>query len=396
MKKLKTSLFALTVILLFSCSTSKYKMQGTVESQNFFKEIPFQLVSNLIIVTVEIDSKNYNLIFDTGAEVHFLDHSLASQINFKSIKKVKVNSTTSSKRGQQIGSIPKISLDGIEFNNTAAVFLDLSGLINALGCFPIHGVLGNNLIRKSNWQIDYQNQVIRVTDDFSKLKTSKDAHRLKMNAGKSGNIYFDIKIAGENIKSTFDTGFTGKFQVSKMELLAELKHQTVEGVLGADALGITTGEESYALIENFQLEDMPLLNQRVSFESGASSLIGNKFWSNFTLTIDWKNDVLILDPIKTLIDDELSFFEIMPSPNYEEAIIKIQRRIKGSKNHLDVPLGTKVLKIDTHDVSNLGKTKLCDFWKTEWEEIKKQNSIKLLILQDNIEREITVNKFPSS
>ncbi|MFK7772126.1 MAG: retropepsin-like aspartic protease [Saprospiraceae bacterium] len=396
MTKLKTSLFTLSVILLFSCSTTKFKMQGTLETKNFFKEIPFQLISNLMIVTVEIDSKNYNLVFDTGAEVHFLDQSLASQINFKSIKKVKVNSTTSSKRGQQIVSIPKVSLDGIEFNNTAAVFLDLSGLTKALGCFPIHGVLGNNLIRKSNWQIDYQNQVIRATDDFSKLKTSKDAHRLKMNAGKYGNIYFDIKISGVNTKATFDTGFTGKFQVGDMELMKGLKFQTVEGVLGADALGITTGEESYAMVEDFQVEDIPLKNQKVSFEKGASSLIGYKFWKHFTLTIDWKNDVLILDPISTIDSDELSFFEIMPSPNYEKGIIKIQRRIKGSKNHTDIPLGTKVLKINEHDVSNLGKTRLCDFWKTEWAEIKKQNSIQLLILKDNVEREITVNKIPAS
>lgn len=394
MKNLKVSLFILIATLLLSCSTSKYMMQGTVENQNFFKEIPFQLINNLIIVTVEIDSKNYNLIFDTGAEVHLFDKSLSSQINFTPIKKVKVNSSTSSKKGQLVASIPKISLDGIEFNNTAAVFLDLSAVSKVLGCMPIHGLLGNNLVRKSNWQIDYQNQVIRVTDDFSKLKTSKNAHRLKMNAGKSGNIYFDVKIAGVDIKSTFDTGFNGKIQVNKVELLKKFEHKTIEGILGANALGVMIGEENYAIVENFQIENLPLQNQQIIFESDASSLIGNKFWNHFTLTIDWKNDELILDPIKTLDKDELSFFEIMPSPNYEEGVIKIQRRIKGSKNHTDIPLGTKVLKINKHDVSNLGKDKLCDFWKVEWKEIKKQNSINLLILQNNVEREITINKLP--
>lgn len=371
-------------------------MQGTIESQNFFEEIPFQMVSNLMVITVEIDSKNYNLVFDTGAELNFLDQSLATQINSTALKKVTVNSSSSSsKRGQQITSIPKISINGIEFKNTAAIFLDLSALANALGCYPIHGVLGNNMIRKSNWQIDYQNQVIRVTDDFSKLKISPDAHHLKMDAGDHGNIYFDVKIAGVDIKSTFDTGFNGKIQVSKMELLNQFKHKTVEGILGANALGVTTGEENYAVIENFQIEDIPLQNQKVTFERDASSLIGNKFWNHFTLTIDWKNDVLILDPVKSFTNDQLKFFELMFSPDYQAGVIKIKRRLKGNNNHLDIPLGTQVLKINDIDVSNLGKKKLCQFWETEWEEIKKQDSLKLLVLQNKEKKEITINRIYS-
>lgn len=55
-------------------------------------------------------------------------------------------------------------------------------------------------------------------------------------------------------------------------------------------------------------------------------------------------------------------------------------------------MDTKVLKINGHDVSNFSETELCDFYKTKWKEITKQTTIKLLILQDNEEREIEVNK----
>lgn len=386
------SFLTLFVIVLFSCSPATFKTQGTIVNQNFFNEIPFELVNDLIIVKVEIDSKSYNLAFDSGAEIHALDERIASQINFKTIKKLKVNSTTGSKRGQLLAEIPELSIDGIKFNNTAAVFLDLSAIDKMIGCYPIHGLLGNNLMRKSNWQIDYQNKVIRVTDDFSKLKTSNDAHRLKMNAGKSGNIYFDIKIAGKNITSTFDTGYNGKLKVNEMTLLKGLPYQTVEGILGANAVGVTKGEVSYAIVKNFQIEDIEFQNQQVDFNKESSSLIGNGFWKNFTLTIDWKNDELILDPKNEFEKDSLEFFELIIAPNYEKNIIEIHKRIKGIKNHTDISIGTQVLKVNEYDVSNLEDTKLCDFWRTEWKEIKNQNSIQLVIFQDNKEKEIMVNK----
>lgn len=392
MKQPKVYLLSLIVILFFSCSAPKFMKQGTLETQDFFKEIPFQYVNGLIILTVEIQSKKYNLALDSGAEVNALDKSIASEINFKTLKKLKVNSTTSSKKGQLIGAIPKMSIDGIDFNNTAAAFIDFSGFSKVIGCMPIHGLIGNNVMRKAHWQIDYQNQIVRVTDDFSKLKTSENSHRLKMNAGTHGNIYFDLKIAETNVKCTFDTGYSGKFKTNKMELLKDIPHEIVKGMQGVNASGIVIGENSSAVINELYVENIPLLDQEVVFVKNSSDLIGNEFWEHYILTIDWKNDVLVLDPKTEVKKDELWFYELVPLPDFDEAIIEIQKRIKGNENHKDVPLGTQVLKINEYDVSNFSEEELCDFWKTKWKKLKKQKSLTLLILHDNNKSEIVIDK----
>jgi len=392
MKRYKIVLLALIILLTSSCKVAKYQKQGTLVSQNFYKEIPFQYIQDLIIISVEIDSKKYNLALDTGAEVIALDKSIADQINFKSLSKSKVNTTTKTTRGILFAELPRIEIDGIQFDKTVTVFMDFSSLSDAIGCIDVHGLLGNNVMRKAHWQIDYQNQVIRITDDFSNLKYSKDAHRLKMNSGTHGNIYFDLKIAGVNTTCTFDTGYNGKFKINKTELLKNLNHKTIEGTLGANASGATIGKSNTALVKKLQVEDITVYDQIVEFRKGSSSLIGNGFWEHYNLTIDWKNDELIMEPKVEIEKDELFFFELTPSPDFTNGTVNIIRRISGNQNHSDIVLGTQILKINDYDVSHFSETDLCDFWNNKWKEIKKEDSLKMLILEDNKERLITVDK----
>jgi len=373
MKKQFLSLILISIVIM-GCNTVKKALtttisQGTVIEQNYKEEISFDYYNKFIFVSLKIDKKEYQFIYDTGNVLTAIDDDIAKELGayYKDFS-ANLTDANDGSRNTQLISLKKIRLGKIQFENIGAQITDLSAISESLGCRPIHGIIGSNFIRKAKWQIDYQNKKIKFSDQLDTLLSntnSIDAIGLNPN-----HLRFQISLNDIASNYLLDTGYNG-FIKSNFVIFEKLKVQKNFNFLESENLSFSAFSKNidttyYSSIKKIALDDINLENQIVNFKPSENeivgSLIGNRFLENYVLTLDWNERKIYLNPVKAIKKDFYKKFPVAFSPNYSTNSIEITRVLRNEAN-IELKLGTKVIKINEIDVSNFNKSELCEFWK---------------------------------
>ncbi len=379
--------------VFYSCSTIRYKKQGFVSGKDFFKEIPFTYFKEFIIVPVKIENKEYNFLFDTGAELNIIDPKVANELNLKLLKKSTITSDKESEKNISMVELKNINIGGINFQESVGMIWDLSNFTKLIGCIRIDGIIGNNLMRKVNWQINYENRTLQLSDKMEGFKISNKAKKISMNAGDYGNIFFNINIRDKIKKFTFDTGYNGFMQTGDPTVLENETYFTLIGLTGANFNGKKSGEIHYSKVEKFCINGVEFKSPSLlHVKPSNSSILGNQFYENFILTIDWKNDLLYLDPQKEIELSEPKIFEVNISADYGKNEILVGNVYKGSEFFNQIKPHSKVLYINEFKVNSFKGNELCEFMEKEWVELKKLDELILTIESELNTQKISVKK----
>ncbi|QXP64900.1 retropepsin-like aspartic protease [Polaribacter sp. HaHaR_3_91] len=382
------------IILLSSCVTYNYKKQGFVTKKEYLKEIPFTYENGFIFIPVTIQEKEYNFLLDTGAELNLIAPTISSELNVKQLKKGTVSNGSDSVKKVERVQINSIKIAGIEFRETVSLIWDVSKFGKYIRCKKIDGIIGNNLMRKANWQIDYQKQTIRITDNSERFEISSNSKKVKMNSEEVGNIHFNLKIGQKSNYFTFDTGFNGFIQTGDTTLLKNNPSITKVGIKGFNFTGAKQGETHFKKLDSFQINEQ--LFKQPSYlliKPGNSSLLGNDFYENYTITIDWKNDYLILDKTEKLDSILPNIYEVGFFTDYENNTVTVANIYDKSKLVGKIKPNSKVLKINNIDLIELKITgKFCDLWKKEWKKLITNDILKIVIESDGIQQTVEINK----
>lgn len=127
MKKILLSTLT-TLLLLTGCSTIKtikLMKSGEVEQKEFNVKIPFEYRLGLIILRVDIASKEYDFVLDTGAP-SVISKELAKKLDLSNITEQKVGDSQGEDSNLGFTKIEKLSISNINFLNTGAVIADLN------------------------------------------------------------------------------------------------------------------------------------------------------------------------------------------------------------------------------------------------------------------------------
>lgn len=382
------------IILLSSCVTYKYKKQGFVTKKEYLKEIPFTYQNGFIFIPVTIQEKEYNFLLDTGAELNLIAPTISSELNVKQLKKGTVSNGSDSVKKVERVQINSIQIAGIEFQETVSLVWDVSKFGKYIRCKKIDGIIGNNLMRKANWQIDYQKQIIRITDNNESFEISDNSKKIKMNSENVGNVKFNLKIGLKTKYFTFDTGFNGFIQTGDTTLLKDTPSITKVGIKGFNFTGAKQGETHFKKLDSFQINER--LFKKPSYlliKPGNSSLLGNDFYENYIITIDWKNDYLILDKTEKIDTILPNIYEVGFFTDYENSTVTVANIYDKSKLVGKIKPNSKVLKINNIDLVELKRTgKFCDFWKKEWKTLITDDILKIVVESDGIQQTVEINK----
>ncbi|NAS30384.1 hypothetical protein GTQ40_05330 [Flavobacteriaceae bacterium R38] len=357
-------------ILIISCNTVKKAVattisQGNVVTQNYKEEITFDYYQKFIFVSLTINEKDYQFIYDTGNVLTAIDDDVAGEIvaDYKDFS-ARLKDANDGSRNTELITVKKINIGNIEFENIGAQITDLSAISESLGCKEIHGVIGSNLIRKAKWQIDYKNKTIVFSDHLESLIPNTNDYSINTVGLDFNQMKLEVKLNNESLNYLLDTGYNG-FIKSNLETFKKIKNQENFDYLESYNIGFSAFSKNidttyYSSIKNISLNTINFQNQIVNFRRTKIPLIGNRFLEHYLFTIDWNTKKIYLAPVKKMKEDFFRKFEIAFGPNYKTNTINITRVLS---NNNELTLGTKLLKINNIDVSKFNKDELCEFWK---------------------------------
>ena len=340
-------------------------------------EMPFRYDNQHLFVDVDIEGRIYNFLFDTGFDFTAIDLSLADKIEYEEILKYKVSGSSFKKHKIQFIALEKVSLSGIDFKEIGASFDDLSFINKDYACAErrVDGVIGANLLRHANWQIDYEKRVIRFSDKTSNFNFSENVIKIPMNSKGWGSPSVKLIINGVEKSFKVDTGSSGSITTGiefKKELSKNPKKVACTSVLRGKA---QLYENYFASVEQMRAGDLMLNDQMISLEKGVSSLLGNQLFEHFMVTVDWVNNQLLLDPIKKLESSSLFDFDLLLKPNYITNKIEISGLYNRDLMESGFTIGQEILTINGNDVTLFSKEELCEYWNQEREAISMQDKL---------------------
>jgi len=258
-----------------------------------------------IKVNLNQDTTGYWFLFDTGATHSSIDEELVDLFRLRytvDYSITDINDSTGLTRG--------ISVDRIRIGNNIYrnhIFnLDKRPVSPCFGKKD-HGVIGANIIRKSNWFIDFRNKKIYAIRIPKKPEISENNYSVPFkNFYRDGIPLISLKIndmyAGNVI---FDTGSDG-FLSLPMEFLR--KHEPAfernkkygsKGDFNSGFFGTVNEEVKRMIVDSVNIGNLSLKSQIVDFESHGSRVLGTQIISRFNVFLDFRKHKIDFIPIES-------------------------------------------------------------------------------------------------
>jgi hypothetical protein len=164
-----TTLSILTALFFCSgCGSGRnlFKQGGfpiisTQKQAQFDVIIPTSKLSELLFVNVEIGTKFYKFLFDTGAPM-VISQELQKEFQFQHKERGKVSDSQKRSNIQNYVQLDSLRLSGVLFTNLVAIEADLR-YSPILACLGIDGIIGANLMRHAFWEMDAASGFLRMS-----------------------------------------------------------------------------------------------------------------------------------------------------------------------------------------------------------------------------------------
>jgi len=282
MKTIKLPLYVLISFLLIGCSITMLQQKGNVYPDVFTFETSFTTQKSILILPFEFNGVTKNFLFDTGADVSLIQREYP-------IGKTQ-NISGASNRKMNLGKeyVKSLKIGPVEFKNTFALNGDLDGLKQQISDFG--GIIGQTVINKANWQIDYPNKKLKISN---KDLTDTTFQTIKFERIDGAPFTF-ITINGVEHKVIIDLGSSSEFNLpegSKLakQLLQEYNFKNNEReryTIG----GIQTIEEKIGFIPLIKIGGIEFKNVKTSINISSQPRIGSVFFKDCVVLIDNSNN----------------------------------------------------------------------------------------------------------
>lgn len=289
------------VLVTGACNYSKNVLllsRGELLRDDFRTTIPFHYEKGLILVEATTGSETAprRFIFDTGAFESKVEKSWGLSLGLPQ-KATKLNHAAQGvSRKITITQMDTLFVGGVPFGKISAGLLQYDSL-SASRCLAPGGLIGANLIQHAHWKIDYQQQLLRVSDQ--PFEVSPDAAVLPFSHPTlSGKPSISIKVGGNTVKHLImDTGYNGSLTLPK-SLLPEFEGYPVDTLIDQSGTGIYGHAAEADTVFRMLL---PLrfgkhtLQAPVEFTRNGGYL-GNEVLENFIVHLNYDNNTIAFVP----------------------------------------------------------------------------------------------------
>lgn len=274
----------LTSCLIFTngCSVKMYQNKGLITPQSNSTKLDFSTNKTVIILPVMLDGSIKNFAFDTGAELTVVQKEVTTGIKIKATgadgKKVKIGT----------GTVDLFKISDVEFKNIYSFNANMDYLTKKIPNFG--GIIGQSIICKANWLIDYSKNKIEFTD-----KTIETMGFETLSTKNIRNPHIDMMIEDEVYSVLIDLGSSVAMTIPENSKLAEklLAKYTFKDII-REVYRLSGAEivtEKVAIIPKVKIGNSSFEKVEVNILPSKSLKIGNAFFKDYTIYIDNTNGV---------------------------------------------------------------------------------------------------------
>lgn len=291
-------LFTFIFFLLYSCSSWQKTIQyGSLQNETFEEAVGIEVINGLIVMPVVINGKTYRFLFDSGAPLSISD-KLQDQFEYKTVSKGHMVDSDKNRVKIIYVQVDTISIGDVPFVDQTALVINFEGN-PFIACLGLDGIIGSNLMRFCNWEINYQDSLISFSNASISEKPDS-AIAIPFTSDNQYDIQLDLHFGESTISNMkVDYGSNGSISLSKNDF-NDLKEKGTFGDIfnetGTDQSGIIGDpiniKNQITIKDTIKIGDLILDN--VWIGTGKSKLIGKKILSRYVVTIDWEHKQLYL------------------------------------------------------------------------------------------------------
>lgn len=360
----KVVLLTTLVVCLAGCSLTKVvklMKNGEVQPEKFKVEVPFEYRLDLIIVKVNISGEVCDFILDTGAP-NVISKKLAKKMGVTSITEKEVGDSQGESDNLGFTTISKLSIGNLDFLNTGAVIADLE-LSEDIRCLNIEGFIGSNLMRKAVWKVDFENQIITITNSINSLKIPEAGSKIPFYTQVTGTPLIDVEVNNVIEKNvTFDLGSNGGIDLAK-KTFDRLKKKNFN-LSYTSSFGTSTSglyglgkKDSTFYVNGYvaSLGNVSIQNAMVNFFGESESTIGTEFFRNYDVIINWFRKEIILVEKQKYKNSSLTSFGF--GHQKQDNHLVISQIYEGVEN---LKIGDQILKIEDTTYETISQEQWCE------------------------------------
>jgi len=391
-KKLFTSFLIILTTYSFGQSRKeqlKIANSARIGLMDYYEEIPFIDKGGYFIIPVTIGSQTYDYIFDTGG-YNTVTTEIMTTNGLPELMRVSVGSSNQIKSIISLSKVPELTVGNIPFTDVGVFNFDFNES-PIIRCYTNGGLIGKGVIKQSVWQIDYQNKIIRLSDNVDKMPNIENSVKLKVELDKVFNPFIQAEIDGHNQKFMLDFGFGGFISLTEKTANEYKFAATIEtygeGTSGSN--GVSKESMFISKLTTVKIAGQSFINQ-VAFHSKSNNynLIGSELAKYFIVTLNFKDNELILSPFKEVRTDSFKSFGIDMNINENEIYIsRIYKGLDGDQKR--IMLNDKVISVNKFSVGILN---LCDSFFKIRQTLQQADSLNIKVKRDNIELEFNLLK----
>jgi len=363
-----------------------FLLKSYIENKSGYKtELPIiKNLNNFTIINVAIDGKNLNFIFDTGTMISLISEKAVG--DSKKLKKIAL--TDGNGKKEKVNTLKKdIELNNVKFKEIGFAVIDFEHL-NKYSCIQIDGILGANAIRLCNWQINYSNKTLKLSDEpFSMVSTT--AFDIELKFHNQLLPLLDLNYKGDNFLTLLDTGYNNTLSINKnfystSKQLKGLSFVEGNGVFSGTYKNLKEQEVKKVVLDTLRINSNLFTNIK-SYITDEKPLIGYGFLKDYITTINIETKKLYLEPLNKNINIDFDFSFTYNKKN-ELIIAFVWNNSQLKKDGIE--FGDKIIKFNGKDIDKINKKDYCDLK----ESLESKNKLEITVLKDKKEFSYTIMK----
>jgi len=340
---------------------------GGTKQKNYYTEVPYENVSDKLIIKVTYNGKQYRFLLDTGGP-DIITKALFDEVKPVGLDPATLKRVPVSDAGGRSDSLSMVILNGLAIGDV--VFNEVPALVTndpfLFDCLDIDGSIGSNMLRNSILHISSKDQKIILTDQPEKLNLSgQTSSELYVEQFQSLPIV-DVKMLSNggsgSIPMLFDTGASEFISIALNQFLLIEPHGffTVTGKARGSsdiaAHGLEKDSTKYRLrVADVQVVGGSFKNVGMETSLNDGSSIGALLLNHGDVTVDYIHKKFYFNPYKPVADLLREPFPISVTLKEGKVIIGLVWD-EGLKDKISV--NDQVLAIDDVDLSLISP---CDF-----------------------------------